>query len=150
MPHAIELCWVQKSILALRDFNLLAYVIKCTENSRVFSQIPKIGGPKCLLASQNAVLPWIRHSELELIFPFPEEESLVQRSLKTHTLPEYLPCPVIGSSRGNTLLLERTNCGNIVADTVLRFVHLQCYEFYLLLSEATNINYFWFRYMKAA
>ena len=137
-------------ILALRDFNLLAYVIKRAENSRVFSQIPERGGPKCLLTSESALPSWIWNSELELIFPFPKEEPLVQRSLKTHTLPEYLPCPVTGSSRGNTVLLERTNCGNIVANTVLRFVHLQCYEFYLLLSEATNINYFWFRYMKAA
>ena len=86
------------------DFNLLAYVIKHAENSRVFSQIPKRRVPKCLLSSQSAVPPWILNSKLELIFPFPNEEFIVQRSLQTHPLLNIAHVQVFRSFRGNPLL----------------------------------------------
>lgn len=70
LPSAVELCCIRRSILVICDSNLLVYMIKRAEKSRVFSQILKRGRLTCLLASRSVVRPWILSSGVELFFPF--------------------------------------------------------------------------------
>lgn len=93
---AIELCSIKQSILVICDFNLLVYMIKCAENSRVFFQIPKRGRLTCLLSSRSIVFPWILKSALESIFPFQRRTPLCRIPWRPNLFAHIAHAPILG------------------------------------------------------